>query len=543
METPVYNATSVESGDMAMAQRVNLDAMIPREDFGLTTNDDATSSLINDFPLSNLDANSPIRMQLRKPDFQRETNHWTPEQFVTFVASFLDREVIPSLILWKSPSFIFVIDGGHRLSALRAWMEDDYGDGAISQVYYNGEITEVQKRVARRTRALVESQIGRYSSLRALVGQKLAVETLASTRAGSMFTRTLQLQWVIGSPQVAETSFFKINSQGTPLDTVEEMLIRNRMKPLAIGARAIMRAGRGHKYWSKFTPERQAEIQKAAEDLFKLLFKPEVTAPLKTLDVPLGGATSPVDALSIIIEYLTYAASPDHKKIKLVSEYVDDDSGETTVHVLKRSLTVANRITGNTAGSLGLHPAVYFYSETGKHSRFLFLGVTLLIAQRLHENNTDWFKSFCKGRSHVEEFLIKEKSLIGMILRTITPNQRALRMRDLIAYLVSEGVKGVTPTPEAAIAHLGVKGRIFDGTAIQSGKLFSDETKSMAYIRKAIASAQKCTVCAGLLDTHKSVSYDHITPVSAGGTGDVENLDMLHPYCNTGLKGSIPKVG
>jgi len=66
---------------------------------------------------------------LRKPDFQRETNHWSPEQVVTFIASFLDDELIPSLILWYSPSYIFVIDGGHRLSALRAWMNDDYGIG------------------------------------------------------------------------------------------------------------------------------------------------------------------------------------------------------------------------------------------------------------------------------------------------------------------------------------------------------------------------------------------------------------------------------
>jgi len=36
---------------------------------------------------------------LRKPDFQRETNHWTPEQLVTFIESFVDSEVIPSLIL------------------------------------------------------------------------------------------------------------------------------------------------------------------------------------------------------------------------------------------------------------------------------------------------------------------------------------------------------------------------------------------------------------------------------------------------------------
>jgi hypothetical protein len=42
---------------------------------------------------------------------------------VTFVASFLDSEVIPGLILWMSPSYIFVVDGGHRLSALRECLE------------------------------------------------------------------------------------------------------------------------------------------------------------------------------------------------------------------------------------------------------------------------------------------------------------------------------------------------------------------------------------------------------------------------------------
>jgi hypothetical protein len=116
---------------IALARRVTLDAMIPREDFGVQ-GEEFVLELIRDFPINNLEKNSPIRRQLRKPDFQRETNHWTPEQVVSFIESFVDSEVIPSLILWKSPRFIFVIDGGHRLSALRAWMEDDYGDGSIS---------------------------------------------------------------------------------------------------------------------------------------------------------------------------------------------------------------------------------------------------------------------------------------------------------------------------------------------------------------------------------------------------------------------------
>lgn len=220
-----------------MAKRVNLDAMIPREDFG-RMDVDASIDLIKGFPLLNLEAESPIRKLLRKPDFQRETYHWTPEQVATFIASFVDSEVIPSLILWKSPSFIFVIDGGHRLSALRAWMEDDYGDGAISQQFYHGEITNDQKKIAKRTRQLVEEKIGRFSALKALVGQKDVDNPLQAKRASQMFTRPLALQWVIGTPKVAETSFFKINSQGTPLDDVEELLIKNRNKPIAISARA-----------------------------------------------------------------------------------------------------------------------------------------------------------------------------------------------------------------------------------------------------------------------------------------------------------------
>jgi len=51
-------------------------------------------------------------------------------------------------------------------------MEDDYGDGAISQRFYNNEISDDQKRIARRTRSLIESRVGRYSTLRSLVGQK-----------------------------------------------------------------------------------------------------------------------------------------------------------------------------------------------------------------------------------------------------------------------------------------------------------------------------------------------------------------------------------
>jgi len=227
-----------------MAKRVDLDAMIPREDFAIEQQPYALD-LMGDFPISHLAREAPVRKLLRKPDFQRETNHWTPDQVATFIASFVDGEVIPSLILWKAPRYIFVIDGGHRLSALRAWMEDDYGDRSISQEFYRSDISKMQKKVAAQTRKFVEGRVGRYSDLISTVDSQAAPEEKRK-RAQVLVTRALALQWITGDAKVAETSFFKINSQGTPLDDTETLLIKNSRKPIAIAARAILRAGSGH---------------------------------------------------------------------------------------------------------------------------------------------------------------------------------------------------------------------------------------------------------------------------------------------------------
>lgn len=252
-----------------MVRRVNLDAMIPREDFEIKE-EETVIDLFKDFPITHLTPESPYLKLLRKPDFQRETNHWSPEQVATFIASFLDNEVIPSLILWKSPGFIFVLDGGHRLSALRAWVEDDYGDRNISLQFYGNEISKDQKKIAAKTRKLIKERVGRYTTLKGKVGSK--IPSPETKRANTLFTRSLTLQWVQGSADIAETSFFKINSQGTPLDDIETMLIRNRKKPIAISARAILRAGTGNAYSSSFEMEKKAIVEDLSKSLYASFF-------------------------------------------------------------------------------------------------------------------------------------------------------------------------------------------------------------------------------------------------------------------------------
>jgi hypothetical protein len=251
---------------------------------------------------------------------------------------------------------------------------------------------------------------------------------------------------------------------------------------------------------------------------------------------PLGGSVSPVDALGLLIEYLTIAGTKQSGTPKLIDKYLDDASGDETTEILNGALSIVQRMTGNTPGSLGLHPAVYFYNERGKYSRFLFLGMASLIAEKLRNNDDMYFKKFTYARKSMEKFLVDNKSLIGILLQNMGKGNRISKMRDLFAYLVAESNDEKTVSPEEAITHLGLRGRIIDVNTTYGPTRFSDDDKSQIFIAKALSSALTCTVCGGKLDPNKSVSYDHITRVRDGGMGHPSNGDLVHPYCNTGIK-------
>ena len=181
-------------------------------------------------------------------------------------------------------------------------------------------------------------------------------------------------------------------------------------------------------------------------------------------------------------------------------------------------------------------PAVYFYNERGKYSRFVFLGMASLIAEKLRNNDDGYFKKFTAARKNMEKFLIDNKSLIGILLQKMGKGNRVSKMRDLFSFLVAESADRIV-RPEEAISQLGLRGRIFDvNTANQGPARFSDDDKSQIFITKALASALTCTVCGGKLDPHKSVSYDHVKRVRDGGGNHPSNGDLVHPYCNTGIK-------
>ena len=335
------------------ANLVNLDAMIKREDFAAGNGENSTFETINNISVRDLVSGGLIMPMLRKPDFQRETNHWTPEQVVSLLECYVNGDLIPSVILWKSPSFLFVIDGGHRLSVLKAWVEDDYGDGQLSHKMFGHEISLEQKKAADKTRRLVKERVGTWGYYKSLIDDSDDLTPAQRKRISTITTRGFQVQWVQGDTDKAETSFFNINMKGTPLDDLEELLLKNRKKPIPIASRAIIRAGKGHRYWSNFEDDMANKIEQAAAELHKILFAPELKRPVKTLDLPLGGSKGVRTAIQVLIDFLLMSVRKQQSPTPEITEFDDDKTGQDTIDVLKKASVLASRITGNDNGSLG----------------------------------------------------------------------------------------------------------------------------------------------------------------------------------------------
>lgn len=154
---------------------VNLDALLRREDFEVldfeVLSDPKkieTVELASSLKVVELEADSLMYKLLRKPDFQRTTAHWPPDKIAAFIKSFLEGDLIPAIILWRSPvsGNIFVIDGAHRLSALIAWVHNDYGDDKISIPFFETFIPPEQKSAAEQTRKAIRDTVGSYAEIK-----------------------------------------------------------------------------------------------------------------------------------------------------------------------------------------------------------------------------------------------------------------------------------------------------------------------------------------------------------------------------------------
>lgn len=512
-----------------MAAVVNLDALIPREDFAVQGSGDEAPAL-QTIQVRDLEKVSFFFGAIRKPDFQRETSEWAPQRVVGLIKTFIEGELIPAIILWKNRDLIFVIDGSHRLSALIAWVQDDYGDGAVSHSFFENFIPEEQQKVAKLTRELVAKQIGSYDNYRKAIENPEAFGPDVVARTRRLGSLGLQLQWVRGDAHKAEDSFIRINQQAAMIKPPELELIKSRKKPGAIAARAIIRRGTGHKYWSLFSLAAQGEIQEIAADIHELMFEPNLRYPLKTLDLPAGGSVYSGTALRMVFDLISLSVG--------AADTADDEEGGRTIDYLRRTRRVMRMVLSNHPSSLGLHPAIYFYSWTGKQQPILFLVMATLMVKLERNKGIDEFVRF---RARFEEFLIKNRSLLNQVIRKFgTKDSGAKHLTDFYEFVLHEIAEGggIESTVQSLIAaknfsYIQPAETPYKGVP---GAKFSNQVKSGAVMSQLLPTALRCAICKGYLPT-QAISIDHVERRADGGSSGSENAAMTHPYCNSTYKG------
>jgi hypothetical protein len=112
----------------------------------------------------------------------------------------VECDLIPAIILWRTTgSYIFAIDGSHRLSALAARVNNDFGDGGISKRFFEGIIPEEQIRIAEDTRALVRRKVGLFSDYELSTTYPDKVKSEIVRRARILGALALQVQFSLVS--------------------------------------------------------------------------------------------------------------------------------------------------------------------------------------------------------------------------------------------------------------------------------------------------------------------------------------------------------
>ena len=516
---------------------VNLDALIKRADMA------AVGEAGEDIPalyITGLEPKGWLYPALRKPDFQRETANWSPEQVADLISTFLRRELIPAVILWRSGRHVFVIDGAHRLSALIAWVHDDYGEGLVSQAFFQNLLPEDQVRAARRTREIVDSTIGSYRAHRDAIERPERATPEVLERAQRIGWQNIEVQWIrSGDHDKAEKSFFRINQGGTRIDTTEQRILLARSSPTALASRAVLRGGSGHNYWSQFSPDAQRKIEDLGREIYQLMFMPLIELPIRSLDLPMAGQGYGPHVLPFVFDLVNIGnrvavADSSNKRVK-EEEFPIDTDGAVTISYLTEIRRMLWRFCSNHPSSLGLHPALYFYSRNGTFQPAALLSFVVL----MKEWETTDYLAFTDVRAKFETFLMANRNITEAVRKLGTGNRSRPRIIGLYRKIISRLREGKEPSEVAdelrATAEYGFLIDDVDETmpflALEGGT-FTRETKGAAFIADALPSAPKCPTCGGLM--HKNgMQVGHRQHRRSGGSNDVSNAMMQHPFCNS----------
>jgi hypothetical protein len=115
-------------------------------------------------------------------------------------------------------------------------------------------------------------------------------------------------------------------------------------------------------------------------DIISVFSPPLRKNPIKTLDLPIGGKVYSSMALSLVSEFVNIV---NGVKQDGNGKLLEDTSGEQTIDFLTKCRRIARRINSDPS-SLGLHPAVYFYSKNANLQPASLYAITALMISMMN---------------------------------------------------------------------------------------------------------------------------------------------------------------
>ena len=213
-------------------------------------------------------------------------------------------------------------------------------------------------------------------------------------------------------------------------------------------------------------------------------------------------------------------------------EFSDDPDGSETIQYPLKTRKMVWRLCSTDPSSLGLHPALYFYSRGGAFQAAALLSFALLFR--------DWgtanFRAFTNVRPKIEKFLLDNRGITEAVRRLGSGGRSRPRMISFYNKLMYDFGRGRTSeqvhrslrrNPELSFL-------VVDNSTETSSKdgRFTRDMKGAAFLRDALPQAPKCPTCGGLLHRN-GMQAGHKRHRRESGEGTSGNAQMQHPFCNS----------
>ncbi|MBZ0317889.1 MAG: DUF262 domain-containing protein [Anaerolineae bacterium] len=513
---------------------------------------------------------------LRKPDFQRSTWAWTPEDCLLLLESLYNGQVIPSIIMWSNEEngIQYILDGGHRISVVLAWLRNEWEDPISSRPDrdINDEIRI--KRAAQEVRKLVKAHIGEISEFKAAAQEldelldeaaEVARHKMGERRfkQARFYQRLLMgeiafhILWVEGNYQKAEQSFLRINKSGRQLTDWETKLVENRNSSLARIVMSLTSLESLAHYWPGEESEQRLDsallnkremILENLHYLHDLLFSPPYQPDMKRLYQPFFAITDVNKKPYYLAELFTIIQGGkgyETETRKLLE--VDRDASPTEIiergyQLIEDTIEVFTHLIGANWQSLSIIPVVYFYTESGKYVRSLLYGMIYWLFAGTDEEILDRKRLFTLHRAKFEQILLDNKEdVVGGIGRktgsgTEITAQTAQYFHTVLELLIKYNddidSEGFMKEYEELTDDLTGRRKTPRSQTVSSSPSFTPRQKSTKMIQAHLNWASRCEICGGFLDPQMGVQHDHITQRFRGGSTTLDNQRIVHPFCN-----------